>query len=188
MPNFFENVTHGAGCSNLATIGKGQVTMFSRFECQAKCSEDDDCDGFLHKQKLCTANGASFDTDDGHNGPHDPHTCELFHGECVEDKSSMYACWEVYHKDSKQGTVMEELYHFTADAAAGATTATVDHPECFRVGDTIELYHEADTTRYTLEKVDPMTFTPGLSRDYEKGTAVMRIHHPDSPKYCGDYE
>jgi len=188
MPGMFDEVTHGAGCKNMATIGKGQLKMFSRFECQAKCSEDDNCDGFLHNQ--CTANGGSsghltYDQD----GAHDPHTCELFHGECVEDKSSMYACWSVYHKDSEQGTVMEDLYHFTEDAAAGATTATVEHPECFRVGDSIQLFHEQKEInhRYVLTSTDPMTFSPALSTEYVTGTAVLRIHHPYSPKYCGDF-
>jgi hypothetical protein len=187
-PSFGDKVTRQAGCKNIGTIGQGQVKMFSVFECQVKCEIDPKCTGFLELSKGCHAasqflHATEIDFDDGH-------TCELLYGVCEEDAGDTYACWDVHYKTTKQGTVLDDMYHFTEASKAGATTIHVTDEECFRIGDEIQVIYDQNfdsADRYNITSLNPMTLSKPTAHDYDESTGVMRRNHPCSPKYCGDW-
>jgi len=184
-PSFGGTVTRQAGCKNIGTIGMGQSTMFSAFECQHSCETDAECLGFIVKAKGCNADSSQAFALDGDDGL----SCQMLRGECEEDTSAMYACWDVHYKSTKQGTDLQDLYHLTEEAEEGDTVFHSTDEECFLVGDTIELFHPRQdaTHRYTIQSGVPITISPPLAFLYERGMGVMRIHHPDSPKHCGPW-
>jgi len=187
--SFGVRVTRGAGCKNIGSIGMGEQTMFSAFACQNMCETDADCLGFLLLAKGCNDGSQTSSGDDDDDG----YTCQLLSGECEEDASPTYACWDVHYKESKQGKDMKDMYHFTEDAQPGDTVIHVTDEECFRVGDTIELFHEAEDAnhRYTVESLNEddrtITISPAMTHEYSEGTGVLRINYGCSPTYCGDW-
>ncbi|CAK0794132.1 unnamed protein product [Prorocentrum cordatum] len=85
---------------------------------------------------------------------------------------------------------MAHLFSLQQDAKEGATHFRVTKPECFRVGDTVELFHsDSDFAhRYTIAGVgSQLLFSPPLTHEYSQGTAVLRVHYPYSVSHCGDF-
>jgi len=182
--SFGTSVTRNAGCKNIFSIGSGQSKEFSAFACQHKCETDAECVGFLLKAKGC---GSEADDKD-------EYPCHTLHGDCDEDTSDEFACWDIYYKaSSEQGTDQsadtQNLFTFQEDAPKGSTVISLSSPECFLVGDTIQLFHSAEdhSHKYTVEQVDPITISPPLQHEFLTGTGVLRLHYPDNPTHCGDW-
>ncbi|CAK0862985.1 unnamed protein product [Prorocentrum cordatum] len=75
---------------------------------------------------------------------------------------------------------MKYLFFLQQDAEGGATYLQVTNPECFKVGDTIELFHEDNdfAHKYTIAGVGSrLLISPPLTHEYSKGTSVLRIHY-----------
>jgi hypothetical protein len=174
-------VTHGAGCKNIADISKGgPTTEFSEFVCQNKCEKDADCVGYLLKAPGC-------DGDDNDKGQ----VCQLLYGLCEEDPGETFACWDIKYKavHESSGADIKNLFHLSEPSDVGATLLSVTNSSCFRVGDTVELFHEEEdfTHQYEVTSVDPFAVSPPLTHWYATGTGVLRIHYPYSASHCGAF-
>jgi len=206
-PQFGALVTRGAGCTNIDTITKGApVKEFSHFVCQYKCERDPDCVGLLLKAPGCVA--SNEDNDDGEG-----QVCQLLYGLCEEDTSQEYACWDIsYHQavdtdrhpdhhnhhhkhhededeDKDKSIDLPVLFYLQEDITEGSTIISVTNSTCFRLGDTIELFHTEEDLhhKYELTNTAPMTVSPPFTHTYHKGTGVLRIHFPYSASHCGDF-
>jgi hypothetical protein len=204
--SFGTKFSRQTGCKNIGTIGMGQKVEFSPFACQQKCENDPQCKGFLLKAKGCTASAQqselSYDDDD------DGHMCHLLKGDCEEDKSDVFACWDIHYKvnetlaglyehssdrvrdgTAQEGTALGNMYILLQQYKQGDTVITISDEQCFRAGDKIKMFHDIGSFEqvYDIVSVNPVTIDPGLRKTYERGTGVMRLHHPANPTWCGDW-
>jgi hypothetical protein len=189
------HVSRSTGCSNLAEITQGKETLeWSAYECLEKCEANAGCTGVTVEASMPNCGDVMG-----------KRKCQLLYGGCSEIQSSKYNCVDLHYKTSwthpvDRGTSTttrtdhnSDLLELSADAGDGSEEFSVDRPNCFLVGDTVELLGTdlANDLKqdYTIASIagTTITVTPALTHFMAAGTSVLRIKHPHPPTTCGEW-
>ncbi|CAK0907399.1 unnamed protein product [Prorocentrum cordatum] len=85
--------------------------------------------------------------------------------------------------------VVQGLFKTTQDVLAGQREIVVDLPNCFLIGDTIQLFDWKDSVHqnHRIVSKDPILITPAVEHTFFAGTSVLRINHPFAASTCGEW-